>query len=74
MENTHEQTQDQLMNTDTANNQEESKNAAEGGLEEASESSKEKDDKRWRAKLYQLNSDGGWDDLGTGYSFVDTKW
>lgn len=26
-----------------------------------------KDAKRWRAKLYQLNTDGGWDDLGTGY-------
>jgi hypothetical protein len=23
-------------------------------------------EKNWRAKLYQLNSDGGWDDLGTG--------
>jgi hypothetical protein len=21
---------------------------------------------RWRVKLYQLNQDGGWDDLGTG--------
>lgn len=23
--------------------------------------------KKWRAKLYLLNEDGGWDDLGTGY-------
>jgi hypothetical protein len=28
---------------------------------------------KWRAKLYQLNMDGGWDDLGTGYSHVDTQ-
>mmetsp|Transcript_25265 Transcript_25265/g.29137 ORF Transcript_25265/g.29137 Transcript_25265/m.29137 type:complete len:642 (+) Transcript_25265:1-1926(+) len=32
-----------------------------------------KAEKKWRAKLYQLNSEGGWDDLGTGYSHVDTK-
>ena len=29
--------------------------------------------KKWRAKLYQLNNDGGWDDLGTGNCHVDTK-
>ena len=25
---------------------------------------------KWRAKMYQLNTDGGWDDLGTGYSQI----
>ncbi|CAI2380332.1 unnamed protein product [Moneuplotes crassus] len=29
--------------------------------------------KKWRAKLYQLNADGGWDDLGTGHCHVDVK-
>ena len=25
---------------------------------------------KWRAKLYRLNADGGWDDLGTGNSQI----
>ena len=29
--------------------------------------------KKWRAKLYELNSDGGWNDLGTGFCIIDTK-
>lgn len=33
----------------------------------------ERYEKKWRAKLYQLNADGGWDDLGTGYSHIDTE-
>ena len=31
------------------------------------------EDKKWRAKLYRLNAEGGWDDLGTGYSAVNVK-
>lgn len=33
----------------------------------------QKYEKKWRAKLYQLNNEGGWDDLGTGYSHIDTS-
>lgn len=40
---------------------------------EAPQVSEPKHERKWRAKLYQLNSDGGWDDLGTGYSHIDTK-
>lgn len=27
-------------------------------------------DSRWRAMLFQLNDDGNWDEIGTGYSQV----
>ena len=40
---------------------------------EAPQAPEPKQERKWRAKLYQLNSDGGWDDLGTGYSHIDTK-
>ncbi len=30
-------------------------------------------EKSWRVKLYKLNPDGGWDDLGTGFSSIVTQ-
>ena len=53
------------------NPEEEKKEPLEASPGETEELEKSQKDKRWRAKLYQLNSEGGWDDLGTGYSLVD---
>lgn len=40
---------------------------------DTAENASKKLEKKWRAKLYQLNSEGGWDDLGTGYCHVNPQ-
>lgn len=47
--------------------EEEKESVEEAKMEVEQPNDQSKDAKRWRAKLYQLNTDGGWDDLGTGY-------
>ena len=69
-----EPVQNEGENTDSAlNPEEESKDLNQTNSDTSSELHKQDGKRKWRAKLYQLNMDGGWDDLGTGYSHVDTK-
>jgi hypothetical protein len=72
--NTHESEQNgNYTEEPTLNPEEEEKQSLEASSDENNEINKQEEDKKWRAKLYQLNAEGGWDDLGTGYSHVDTK-
>lgn len=69
-----EPVQNEANNTDPGlNPEEEHKELNQTNSESTNEQNKEDGNKKWRAKLYQLNMDGGWDDLGTGYSHIDTK-
>lgn len=66
-------TTDQPQQAHHVNPEEEHKEALESTTENTTENSNQREEKKWRAKLYQLNMDGGWDDLGTGYAHVDTQ-
>jgi hypothetical protein len=67
MATTNNSQSEEITHQPQQNIEEEKESREEVKIESEEQEYQNKDHRRWRAKLYQLNTDGGWNDLGTGY-------